>query len=136
VRRRHEDKGRAAGIPIGDDFAHHPTAVRATVEAARARWPGRRIWAAFEPRSNTMRRKVFEPELAEALAGADGVVLGPVNRPHLLSDEERLSPERVAREVRERGRPARAFGSALQVLGYLICLLQPPDILSPLSHAT
>jgi UDP-N-acetylmuramate: L-alanyl-gamma-D-glutamyl-meso-diaminopimelate ligase len=59
VRRRMEIKGEANGILVVEDFAHHPTAIRLTLEAARTRWPGRRIWAAIEPRSNTMRRKVF-----------------------------------------------------------------------------
>lgn len=136
VRRRLEVKGEAAGVTIVDDFAHHPTAIRATLEAARARWPGRRIWAAFEPRSNTMRRKVFESELAEALAGADGVLLGPVNRPHLLSDDERLSPERVVAGVRERGRPARAFDSAAEVTRELIGELQPGDVVIAMSNGS
>ena len=65
VRRRMEIKGEAGGVLVVEDFAHHPTAIRSTLEAARTRWPGRRIWAAVEPRSNTMRRKIFQ----EALAG-------------------------------------------------------------------
>ena len=60
VRRRMEVKGEADGVLVVEDFAHHPTAIRLTLEAARTRWPGRRIWAAVEPRSNTMRRKVFQ----------------------------------------------------------------------------
>ena len=60
VRRRLEVKGQVAGVTVVDDFAHHPTAICATLEAARIRWPGKRVWAAFEPRSNTMRRRVFE----------------------------------------------------------------------------
>ena len=69
-------RGEAGGVTVVDDFAHHPTAIRATIEAARTRWPRRRLWVAFEPRSNTMRRRVFEDDLAAALAAADGAVLG------------------------------------------------------------
>ncbi len=69
-----------------------------------ARWPRRRLWVAFEPRSNTMRRRIFEDDLAAALATADGAVLGPVNRAQLLSEAERLSPERVVKAVRAAGR--------------------------------
>ena len=72
-----EIKGEAGGVLVVEDFAHHPTAIRLTLEAARTRWPGRRIWAAIEPRSNTMRRKVFQDVLPEALAVADAVA----NRP-------------------------------------------------------
>src|SRR6202790_1581663 len=60
VKRRMDVKGEVRGVLVVDDFAHHPTAVRATIEAARARWPGRRLWAILEPRSNSMRRKVFQ----------------------------------------------------------------------------
>jgi UDP-N-acetylmuramate-alanine ligase len=76
-----EVRGESGGVTIVDDFAHHPTAIRETIQAARLRWPGRRLWAVVEPRSNTMRRKVFESALPTALSGADAVVLGPVNRP-------------------------------------------------------
>ena len=84
VARRMQVRGEAAGVTVVDDFAHHPTAIRATIEGARSRWPGRRMWVAFEPRSNTMRRRIFEDDLADALAAADGAVLGPVNRAQLL----------------------------------------------------
>ena len=119
VARRMQVRGDAGGVTVVDDFAHHPTAIRATIEAARSRWPGRRLWVAFEPRSNTMRRRVFEEELAESLSGADGVVLGGVNRADQLSDAERLSPERVAAAVTPAGKPARAISSAEAIADYL-----------------
>ena len=112
VARRMQIRGEAGGVTVVDDFAHHPTAIRATIEAARTRWPRRRLWVAFEPRSNTMRRRVFEDDLAAALAMADGAVLGAVNRAQLLSDAERLSPERVIERVRAAGRRGEALGSA------------------------
>src|SRR6202051_2901597 len=70
VLRRLEVKGESSGVLVVDDFAHHPTAIRATIDAARHRWPGRKVWAIFEPRSNTMRRRVFENDLAASLATA------------------------------------------------------------------
>ncbi|MCH8887600.1 MAG: UDP-N-acetylmuramate--L-alanine ligase [SAR324 cluster bacterium] len=75
VRRRQEVRGVADGVTVVDDFAHHPTAVRLTVEAMRGRYPGRRLWAVFEPRSFTARGGRFQREFTEALAGADRVVL-------------------------------------------------------------
>jgi UDP-N-acetylmuramate: L-alanyl-gamma-D-glutamyl-meso-diaminopimelate ligase len=80
VRRRMEIKGEANGILVVDDFAHHPTAVRGTLQAARSRFPGRRIWALFEPRSTTAGRKMFEEEYADAFTGADALVLAPLFR--------------------------------------------------------
>ncbi len=134
VRRRLEVRGEAGGITIVDDFAHHPTAVRETIQAVRLRWPGRRLWAIIEPRSNTMRRKIFESVLPEALSGADAVAIGPVNRPHLLSDAERLSPEAVVAGLQARGRPARAFASAQEIADYLVAEWRPGDIVLVMSN--
>src|SRR5262249_58156135 len=95
VRRRLDVKGEHHGILVVDDFAHHPTAVRATIEAVRGRWAGRRLWAILEPRSNSMRRKVFQASLPQALALADRVALGRVFRAQQLGEENRLDPETV-----------------------------------------
>lgn len=120
VKRRMDVKGEIGGVLLVDDFAHHPTAVRATIEAARSRWPGRRLWAILEPRSNSMRRKVFQESLPKALALADRVVLGGVFRAQQLGDENRLNPESVAESVRVLGREARAFtAGADQIVDYL-----------------
>jgi UDP-N-acetylmuramate: L-alanyl-gamma-D-glutamyl-meso-diaminopimelate ligase len=119
VRRRMEVKGEVGGILVVEDFAHHPTAIRLTLEAARTRWPGRKIWAAVEPRSNTMRRKIFQDALPAALSLADAVLFGPVDRPQLLAETDRLSPESIAEVVRARGREARAFSSADEIAGHL-----------------
>ena len=75
VRRRLEVRAEIAGITIIDDFAHHPTAIRETLRALRSAYPGRRLWAVLEPRSNTLRRNVFERELVESLSLADRIVL-------------------------------------------------------------
>ncbi len=136
IRRRLEVKGEAAGVTVVDDFAHHPTAIRETLAAARTRWPGRRLWAAFEPRSNTLRRKVFEAALPEALARADAVVIGPVNRPHLLADSERLSPARVVAQLGQLGRPANAFGSAAEIAAFLAGQLAPGDVVVVMSNGS
>ena len=120
VKRRMDVKGEIGGILVVDDFAHHPTAVRATIEAARSRWPGRRLWAILEPRSNSMRRKVFQESLPKALALADRAILGGVFRAQQLGDENRLNPESVAESVRGLGREARAFTTgADQIADYL-----------------
>jgi UDP-N-acetylmuramate: L-alanyl-gamma-D-glutamyl-meso-diaminopimelate ligase len=136
VRRRMEIKGEAGGVLIVEDFAHHPTAIRLTLEAARTRWPGRKIWAAIEPRSNTMRRRVFQDVLPDALSIADGVLISQVNRAQLLAEEERLSPETVAEEIRRRGRTAQAFGSAAAIADYLAESLRPGDLVLVMSNGS
>jgi UDP-N-acetylmuramate: L-alanyl-gamma-D-glutamyl-meso-diaminopimelate ligase len=136
VARRMQVRGEAAGVTVVDDFAHHPTAIRATIEGARDRWPGRRIWAAFEPRSNTMRRRIFENNLADALASADGAILGAVNRAQLLSDEERLSPDRVLARIREAGRRAEGFASADDIADFLAAETRPGDVVLVLSNGS
>ena len=80
VKRRLELLGVFAGVSVYDDFAHHPTAIRVTIQAAKERWPDRRLVALFEPRSNTTVTNRFQPEITQALAGADEVILGPIHR--------------------------------------------------------
>src|SRR5271155_273032 len=127
VRKRMEIKGEANGVLVVEDFAHHPTAIRLTLEAARTRWPGRKIWAAIEPRSNTMRRKIFQDVLPEALAVADAVAIGPVSRAQLLADEDRFSPDAVAESIRKHGREANAFGSADDIAEHFASSVKPGD---------
>ena len=136
VRKRMETKGEANGILVVEDFAHHPTAIRMTLEATRTRWPGRKIWAAVEPRSNTMRRKIFEHVLPESLAIADVVVIGPVNRAQLLEEGERLSPEFIARSLLERGRPAKAFDSSSAIVDFLAAEARPGDMVMVMSNGS
>lgn len=106
VKRRMEVRGVAGEVTVVDDFGHHPTAIRETMRALRVRFPGQRIWAVFEPRSNTTRRKVFQKELTEALGLADGVAVAQVARLEQLQPEERLDPERLIQSLQAAGKPA------------------------------
>jgi UDP-N-acetylmuramate: L-alanyl-gamma-D-glutamyl-meso-diaminopimelate ligase len=99
VKRRQELKGEAAGITVLDDFAHHPTAIRETIEGVRAAYPGRRIWAVFEPRSNTSRRRIFAREFPAALGLADRIVIAGLFQPDKIAPEERLHPEEVVADI-------------------------------------
>ncbi len=92
VRRRQEVIGEGNGLTLIDDFAHHPTAVGATLTALRARYPDRRLWVLFEPRSNTSRRRVFQTAFADAFALADRVTVAGVHRQEQLAADERFSP--------------------------------------------
>jgi UDP-N-acetylmuramate: L-alanyl-gamma-D-glutamyl-meso-diaminopimelate ligase len=106
VKRRMEVRGEAGGVTVIDDFGHHPTAIRETVRALRVKFPGRRIWAVFEPRSNTTRRNVFQQELVDALERADAVVVAEVARLEQLPMGERLNPEKLMQDLRLTGKPA------------------------------
>jgi UDP-N-acetylmuramate: L-alanyl-gamma-D-glutamyl-meso-diaminopimelate ligase len=136
VKRRMDVKGEHGGILVVDDFAHHPTAVRATIEAARGRWPKRRLWAILEPRSNSMRRKVFQESLPKALALADRVVLGGVFRAQQLVDDNRMDPESVANDVRALGRDARTFAGSDAIAEYLSMEAKPGDLLLIMSNGS
>jgi len=136
VLRRLEVKGESAGVLVVDDFAHHPTAIKATIDAARHRWPGKKVWAVFEPRSNTMRRKVFEADLAAALSTADATVLGAVNRANLLGDAERLSPDRVLQSIRSAGKRAEGFETADEIAKFLGAETHPGDLVLVMSNGS
>jgi UDP-N-acetylmuramate: L-alanyl-gamma-D-glutamyl-meso-diaminopimelate ligase len=136
VKRRMDVKGEVGGILVVDDFAHHPTAVKATIEAARARWPGRRLWAILEPRSNSMRRKVFQEALPKALALGDRVILGGVYRAQQLGDENRLDPESVATSVRALGTDAHVFSGADAIAAHLAAEARAGDLLLIMSNGS
>ena len=99
VKRRQEVLGERRGVLVMDDFAHHPTAVRETIEAVKAAYQGRRLWAIFEPRSNTSKRNIFEKEFADALALADRIVIAGIYQPEKIPEAERISVENVARSI-------------------------------------
>jgi UDP-N-acetylmuramate: L-alanyl-gamma-D-glutamyl-meso-diaminopimelate ligase len=129
-------KGEVGGILVVDDFAHHPTAVKATIEAARSRWPERRLWAILEPRSNSMRRKVFQEALPKALALGDRVILGGVYRAQQLGDDNRMDPEAVAADVRRLGRDARVFPSSDAIAEHLAAEAKSGDLLVIMSNGS
>jgi UDP-N-acetylmuramate: L-alanyl-gamma-D-glutamyl-meso-diaminopimelate ligase len=136
VKRRMDVKGEVDNILVVDDFAHHPTAIRATIEAARMRWPGRRIWAILEPRSNSMRRKVFQDALPRALALGDRVILGSVHRAGQLSEEQRLDPETIVDAVRQLGKGATVLPGAEAIAEFLAAEAQPGDLLLVMSNGS
>jgi UDP-N-acetylmuramate: L-alanyl-gamma-D-glutamyl-meso-diaminopimelate ligase len=127
VKRRLELRGEVNGVRIYDDFAHHPTAVAATLTAVRERYPAARIWAVFEPRSQTCRRRVFEPDFIEAFTKADATVIAPVFGASHLDPEQTLSPGRVAEGIRVRGGKASTFGSTEEIVEYLATQVRGGD---------
>lgn len=134
VKRRMEVRGVSGGITVVDDFGHHPTAIRETMRALRVRFPGRRVWAVFEPRSNTTRRNVFQSELAEALILADGVFVSQVARLELLQPHERLDPEKLMREIQASGKPAFYLPSVESIVDHLGQAARSGDVVCVFSN--
>jgi UDP-N-acetylmuramate: L-alanyl-gamma-D-glutamyl-meso-diaminopimelate ligase len=106
IKRRLETVGIARGVTVLDDFAHHPTAVHETLKALRTGYPGRRLWAVFEPRSASSCRRVFQHDFARAFGAADEVVIAAVFRSS-LPDAERLSAEQLVADLQAAGHRAR-----------------------------
>jgi len=98
-KRRLEAIGTWNGCTVVDDFAHHPTAIQATIQALRQQYPDARLHVVFEPRSNTTTRAFFQNELAACFAGATSVCVGPVNRPERYAVEDRLNTDQLVRDL-------------------------------------
>ena len=136
VARRQELVGEARGVTIIDDFAHHPTAVAVTIEAVRLRYPGRRLWAVFEPRSNTCRRRVFQQPLTRALATADQVVIGPVfSKPQdPLATQDLFSPAELVADLRAAAKSAYPGRSVDEICAFLTDTCRPGDVVLIMSN--
>jgi len=134
IARRQEMRGEAHGVKVIDDFGHHPTAIAQTLQALRHRYPGQRIWAIFEPRSNTTRRAVFQHELPEALKLADGVFISQVAKLEQIPENDRLNPEAVVDVIAQSGRPAFYEKNADAIVDRITPALQPNDIVAVFSN--
>ncbi len=135
VRRRQEIRGEPDGVTVIDDFAHHPTAVAETVQAIRSRYPGRRLWAVFEPRSNTARRNLYQARYAEAFDGADQVVISaPPPHPDPIPEAERFDPPGLAEALRARGLEARHLAGPEAILEALVAETNPGDVVLLMSN--
>jgi UDP-N-acetylmuramate: L-alanyl-gamma-D-glutamyl-meso-diaminopimelate ligase len=134
VRRRLEVKAEINGITIIDDFAHHPTAIAVTLNALRARYPGRRLWAILEPRSNTLRRNVFQNDLVKSLAIADEVIIANVFKSESIPEAERLDISAVAEGVAKQGRQARVIADADSIVQLSAPEMRPGDVIAILSN--
>jgi UDP-N-acetylmuramate: L-alanyl-gamma-D-glutamyl-meso-diaminopimelate ligase len=134
VKRRLEPVGESDGVLVLDDFAHHPTAIAATLVAVRQRHPGRRVWAILEPRSGTLRRNVFQDRLAVAFDDADEVVIADVYGAAELPEKERLDPRRLERDLATRGRPARFLSGIPAIVEHVAAHARPGDVVAVLSN--
>ncbi|HEY5054761.1 MAG TPA: UDP-N-acetylmuramate:L-alanyl-gamma-D-glutamyl-meso-diaminopimelate ligase [Acidobacteriaceae bacterium] len=134
VKRRLEVRAEVAGVTIIDDFAHHPTAVRETLRALRTAYPDRRLWAVLEPRSNTLRRNVFEDALIESLALADRSVIAEVFQSEAIPESERLNPENVVAALKARGQQSALGADADAIVAMIVPELRAGDVVAILSN--
>jgi UDP-N-acetylmuramate: L-alanyl-gamma-D-glutamyl-meso-diaminopimelate ligase len=136
VKRRLEVRGEIAGVTVIDDFAHHPTAVRETIAAARAKYPNRRIVAIFEPRSYTAQIKIFQDAFTEALSGADWIVIAALFHPERYNSNSAISPEEMVEHLNRRGCNARYIKTADEIVATLGPKLEPGDLVVVMSNGS
>jgi UDP-N-acetylmuramate: L-alanyl-gamma-D-glutamyl-meso-diaminopimelate ligase len=134
VKRRLEVRAVERGVTVIDDFAHHPTAIRETLRALRSAYPQSRLWAVLEPRSNTLRRNVFERELVDALALADEIVLAGVFKQESIPEDERLHPEAVVRALAAQGHRALLAKDVGEIVAHVAAGARAGDVVAILSN--
>jgi UDP-N-acetylmuramate: L-alanyl-gamma-D-glutamyl-meso-diaminopimelate ligase len=134
VKRRLEVKAQVNGITIIDDFAHHPTAIAGTLKALRSRYAGGRLWAILEPRSNTLRRRVLQDDLAHSLAVADEVIVAGVFRSEAVPEDDRLDLAELAAAIQSHGRRARLIADADAIVREIAPEMRSGDVVAILSN--
>jgi UDP-N-acetylmuramate: L-alanyl-gamma-D-glutamyl-meso-diaminopimelate ligase len=134
VKRRMEVRGEARGVTVVDDFAHHPTAVRETIEAIRQRFRGRPIVAVFEPRSYTAQRREFQDSYRDAFAAADRVVLAGLFHPERYTEDTALNPNELVASWRAAGKPADFIPDPDEIVRRLVPELQGNEVVLVMSN--
>jgi UDP-N-acetylmuramate: L-alanyl-gamma-D-glutamyl-meso-diaminopimelate ligase len=136
VKRRLEVRGQVRGVTVIDDFAHHPTAVRETLLAARGKYPGRPLVAIFEPRSYTAQIKLFQQQFEDALAEADEIIIARLFHPERYTPETAISPDEILKHLRRRGREAHFIPSADEIVSDLVPRLKGDEVLVIMSNGS
>ena len=134
VRRRLQYHGEAKGVKVFDDFAHHPTEIKATLEGLRSRFPRHRLWAVFEPRTATSKRNVFQSRFVEALAVADSVILTPLHVPEKVPEGERLSVEKICQLLENKNISSRVLPADASMVIFLKENLKANDVVLFMSN--
>lgn len=119
VKRRMEHRGFVNGAKLIEDFAHHPTAVKNVLTEVREEYPDKKIIAAFEPRSNTTKRNIFQNELAQALSIADYIIVGKIDREDQLSADEKLDMGKLLSDLEAKGRTAVHYNESSEIAEYI-----------------
>jgi UDP-N-acetylmuramate: L-alanyl-gamma-D-glutamyl-meso-diaminopimelate ligase len=134
VKRRQQIRGEVNGIMVIDDFAHHPTAVKATVRALKGAWPDRRLVVVFEARTNSSRRSVFQEKYAHAFSGSDVILV----REHIPLEKvlpaQQFSSEKLVEDLIAEGKTAHYFSDTAGILDYLVDQSETGDVIAILSN--
>ncbi|MBC8283635.1 MAG: UDP-N-acetylmuramate:L-alanyl-gamma-D-glutamyl-meso-diaminopimelate ligase [Nitrospinae bacterium] len=133
IKRRQEIVGEKSGVTVIDDFAHHPTAIDLTIDAVKKAYPDQRVWAVFEPRSATSRRKVFEESFPKSFLKADRVILAGLFAPEKLKEEERLDIEAVTTSIRNLGGVADFIPQVDDIVEYIVKNSKQGDVILVMS---
>lgn len=135
VARRQDILGEIHDIKVIDDFAHHPTAVKETLQAIRRQHPERRLWALFEPRSNTSKRDLFQKDYAQAFAEADEVIISDVFMPEKVKDGKILNTDLLVRDIEKNsGKHARHLSGSEEILQTVLGEAQAGDVILLMSN--
>jgi UDP-N-acetylmuramate: L-alanyl-gamma-D-glutamyl-meso-diaminopimelate ligase len=136
VKRRQEPRGEIGGVLVIDDFAHHPTAVRETIEGIRQRYPARRLWAVFEPRSNTSRRNIHQAEYAAAFDGADIVTIRLPETHDKVPADQQLDVPAIVQQLGQRGITANALSDVAEITGCVAAAARANDLILVMSNGS
>ena len=134
VKRRLEVRAQINGVTIIDDFAHHPTAIAGALKALRGRYPQKRLWVILEPRSNTLRRNIFQNDLASSLSVADEIVIANVFKSEGIPETERLDLRSIVIELQKNKKRARIAADADAIVHLIAPELRPGDVVAILSN--
>src|SRR5262249_31215139 len=134
IKRRMEVRGISGGVTVLDDFGHHPTAIRETLRALRVKYPHQKIWAIFEPRSNTTRRNVFQSELVQAFGDADAVVVSEVARLEQVPPDQRLDPTKLMADLRQIGKKADYLANVDAIVQHVVKGVEGGDVVCVFSN--
>ncbi len=134
IARRQQVRGEKNGILVLDDFAHHPTAVKATVEAVCEAFPERRLIAVFEPRTNSSRRNIFQEAYSRSFAGADLVCVRRPPAIESIDPAERFSAARLAQDLSAQGIKARSFPDTDAIIDFLTDQAKSGDVILVMSN--
>ena len=133
--RRLETLGEVGGVTVIDDFAHHPTAVQVTIHALRQKYPDRKIWALFEPRSNTSKRDIFQKDYVRALEGADQILIADVYMPEKVKTGKVLDVNQIVSEINGKGnKKARHCSGVDQIIKAIQTEVQAGDVVLLMSN--
>lgn len=134
VKRRQEIRGVVNGITVIDDFAHHPTAVRETLQGIKSAHPDNRLVAIFEPRTNTSRRAIFQQDYVASFSAADLSLIREVAMDKPVNGDDMFSSAQLAEDLQNKGLSARSFGDTDQIIAHVTRTAQPGDIIAVLSN--